>query len=557
MNLQSGGNCYLGQRYHWLMHRLLFWAIILPFLHACNTSADSGKKVFNINLEQGLTSLDPAFARNQFAIWMDNQLYNGLVQVNDSLQTVPAIAKTWEISADGKLYTFHLRGDVYFHDDPLFPNGKGRKVVAADFRYSFNRIIDPAIASSGGWIFNGKVNGPEDFLAPDDSTFVIRLKNPFPPLPALLTAQYCSVVPREVAEHYGKDFRSHPVGTGPFRFGYWKEGEILILLKNERYWEKDGDRQLPYLDAVKATFISDKQTAFMEFIKKKIDFFNDLDGSYRDDILSKSGRQTKKYQGKFKLLTNPFLNTNYLGILVDTSLAIVRNSPLRDLRIRQAINYAIDRRKLVKYLRNSIGTPGTSGFIPKGMPGFDAAAVSGYAYDPEKSRELLAEAGYPNGKGLPQITLQTSTTYKDLIEFIQGELAGVGIDCSVEVNQTSSLRDLIAKNSVNFFRGTWIADYPDGENYLSVFYSKNYVPVGPNYTNFKNKEFDRIFEAAYYEPDDKKRFAMYRQMDDIVMKNAPVVILYYDQLVNLYQNNISGYSLNAQNLMVLKRVRKM
>ena len=294
----------------------------------------------------------------------------------------------------------------------------------------------------------------------------------------------------------------------------------------------------------------------MEFIKKNLDFFNSIDGSYRDDILTKSGKITKKYKGKFQLRTGPYLNTEYLGILVDTNLAIVKNSPLRHKKIRQAINYAIDRRKMVKYLRNSIGKPAHSGFMPAGVPGFDCTKVKGYSYDPVKSRQLLAEAGYPNGRGMPGIVLQTSTTYKDLIEFVQGELNTIGIKCRVEVNPTASLRDLIAKKQVNFFRGSWIADYPDGENYMSVFYSKNYVPVGPNYTSFFNKDFDRLYESAFRETDNQKRYKIYREMDQLVMDEAPVVILFYDEFINLYQNNISGFSNNAQNLLVLKRVKK-
>jgi peptide/nickel transport system substrate-binding protein len=237
-------------------------------------------------------------------------------------------------------------------------------------------------------------------------------------------------------------------------------------------------------------------------------------------------------------------------------MAIVKSSPLRYKKVRQAINYSIDRKKMVKYLRNGIGTPGHAGFIPKGMPGFDMAEVKGYEYNPVKARQLLAEAGYPNGKGLPEITLQTITSYKDLIEFVQGELNKAGIKCRVETNQGSSLRELIAKNGVNFFRGSWIADYPDAENYLSVFYSKNYVPVGPNYTSYNNKEFDKLYEAVFLETDDEKRFKLYRQMDQLVLEEAPMVILFYDQLINLYQNNISGISTNAQNLLTLKRVKK-
>ena len=542
------------------MNKLTAFLLCVLTVHfiSCRPDQSASKKtVFNINLDEGLSSLDPAFARNQNTLWIDNQIYNGLVQIDDSLKTRPCIAKTWDISADGRVYTFHLRNDVYFQDDPLFKNGKGRKTVAADFVYSFSRLIDRKVASSGAWIFNDKIDCVTPFAALDDTTFQVKLQQPFPPFLSLLTAQYCSVVPREVVEHYGKDFRMHPVGTGPFKFKYWKEGEVMVLLKNEKYWEKDKDGStLPHLDAVRATFISDKQTAFMEFISGKLDFLNDIDGSYRDDILTKSGKVTQKYKGRFILNTGPYLNTIYLGMLVDSSVAIVKHSPLRLLKIRQAINYAIDKQKMVKYLRNNMGTPGSAGFIPMGMPGFDANKIKGYSYNPEKARQLLKEAGYPGGKNLPEIILHTTVGYRSLIEYVQGQLDRVGIKVSVEITQGASLRELVSKNGVNFFYGTWIADYPDAENYLSVFYSRNKIPFGPNYTGFNNKQFDKMFEQAYREENDEKRYALYRQMDNLVMQHSPVVILYYDKRVNLYQNNISGYSVNAQNLLTLKRLVK-
>lgn len=535
----------------------IFWIFSAIAISACSKkSEEQEKKVFNLNLDQNVTSLDPAFARNQNAIWMINQIFNGLVQVDQELNIVPCIAKSWQVSDDNLTYTFNLRDDVYFHDDPLFTGGKGRKVVAEDFAYSFYRLIDPKVASSGGWIFSDKVKDASSFKALNDSTFQITLIKPFPAFMKLLSAQYCSVVPKEVVEHYGKDFRSHPIGTGPFKFKYWKEDEILVLLKNENYWEKVGDTRLPYLDAVKVTFITDKQSAFMNFIKKDLDFFNSVDGSYRDDILTKSGKMTAKHKGKFQLIKGPYLCTEYLGILVDTSKAIVKNSPLRNKKVRQAINYAIDKPKLIKYLRNSMGVPAVNGFIPKGMPGFDSTRVKGYNYNPGLAAKLLAEAGFPNGKGMPEITLSTSTTYKDLIEFIQGELSAMGMKVKVDVSPNSSLRDMMAKNEVNFFRGSWIADYPDGENYLSVFYSKNKVPFGPNYTGYFNDEFDRLFEQSYYENDDKKRYELYYKMDNMVMENASIVPILYDQVVVMLQNNISGYPVNPLSLMILKAVKK-
>ncbi|MVN21565.1 ABC transporter substrate-binding protein [Mucilaginibacter sp. HMF7410] len=535
---------------------ILILLLALLFLSGCTSKDQSNKTVFNFNMDDLLTSLDPAFARNQNAIWCDNQIYNGLVQIDDSLKTKPCIAKTWEVSADGLRYTFHLRNDVFFHDATQFKNGKGRKAVAADFVYSFKRLTDPKIGSSGSWIFSDKVALKEAFEAPNDTTFIINLRRPFPPMLSLLTAQYCSVVPHEVVDFYGKDFRGHPIGTGPFKFKYWKEGEVFVLLKNEKYWEIENGHRLPYLDAVRASFITNKQTAFMEFVKHNLDFFNDIDGSYRDDILTKSGKISKKYQGKFKLITRPYLNTEYLGILVDTNLAIVKTSPLRIKKVRQAINYAIDRDKMVKYLRNSVGTPGHAGFVPVGMPGFEQQVVEGYHYNPDKSRALLAEAGFNNAHPLPEILLNTTTTYRDLVEFVQGQLNSVGIKTRVEVSQGASLREMIAKNSINFFRGNWIADYPDAENYLSVFYSHNKVPFGPNYTSFYHSDFDKLFEDSYQAKTDSARFKLYRQMDNLVMEESPVVILYYYKLVNLYQNNISGISTNGQNLLVLKRVKK-
>jgi oligopeptide transport system substrate-binding protein len=537
---------------------LFAFCFLLSALGCHHDNTSSRKTVFNINLDEGLTSLDPAFCRNQNTIWMDNQLYNGLVQIDDSLRVKPAIAKSWDISPDGLQYTFHLRNDVFFHDDPLFKGGIGRKTIASDFVYSFSRLLDPKIASSGSWIFSDKITTcKKAFIAIDDTTFRVQLKQPFPPLLTLLTSQIASVIPYEVAERYGKDFRNHPVGTGPFKFKYWKEGEVMVFLKNDKYWEKDKDGSpLPHLDAIRATFIGDKQTAFMEFVTGKIDFLNDIDGSYRDDILTKSGKVTQKYKGKFILNTAPYLNTMYLGMLVDTTLPIVKDCPLKMLKIRQAVNYAIDKQKMIKYLRNNMATPGDAGFIPAGMPGFDNKQVKGYTYNPEKARQLLAEAGYPNGKNLPGIVLTTTIGYRDLIEYVQGQLEQVGIHTRIEIVQSASLRELVAKNGVNFFYGSWIADYPDGENYLSLFYSKNKIPWGPNYTGFSNKEFDRLFEQCYHETDDQQRYALYRRMDNIIMQNAPVVILYYDKLVNLYQDNITGISKNPLNLLVLKRIVK-
>ena len=248
---------------------------------------------------------------------------------------------------------------------------------------------------------------------------------------------------------------------------------------------------------------------------------------------------------------HPYLNIEYLGILVDSNNALLAGSPLRFHKIRQAINYGFDRRKMILYLRNSLGTPAESGFVPVGLPSFNDSLVRGYHYDPDQSRRLLAEAGFPDGKGLPVIRLQTIALYSDMADFIAKQLGEIGIPVQVETVQKAFLLQLTASSQSLFFRGSWIADYPDAENYLSVFYSKN--PAPPNYTRFSNPRFDELFERAIREDNDSIRYSLYRAADQIVMNEAPVVPLWYDKAVRLVQPGVIGFVPNSLNLLELRR----
>lgn len=536
---------------------LICWLTISCRQEERNTSE---KTVFRYNESSGISSLDPAFSNDQAKIWACNHLYNGLVQLDDQLHPQPCIATHWEISKDGLEYTFHLRNDVHFHPDPLL--NPERTVTAHDFVYSFSRILDEKTASPGSWIFQSihrnENDQPDGFLAPNDSTFIIRLRFSFPPLLGLLGSTYASVIPKEVAEHYGKDFRKHPVGTGPFIFHAWYERTSLVLHRNPNYFEKDSDgKRLPYLDAIQISFINDKQTAFLEFLKGKLDFISGLDASFKDDLLTTNGKLKSKYTSKFRLETSPYLNTEYLGILNDTSLSIMKGNPLRDLRIRKAINYGFDRVKMIRYLRNGMATPGTGGMIPPGIPGFNDIMVKGYDYQPEKARKLLAEAGYPNGKGLPVITMSTSHAYQDLCEFMQGQLSEIGITINLEINQAAQHRQMVAKQQLAFFRGSWVGDYADGENYLALFNTANKAPAGPNYTHFSDNSFDRMYAEAMKETDDLKRAELYCKMDSLVMEHSPVIVLYYDKVLRLTHFSVEGLRINSMNLLQLKTVKKI
>lgn len=525
------------------------------FIFSCTDQRkDELREVFRYNESKGITTLDPAFARRENEIRPISQIFNGLLEMDDSLRIQPSIAKSWSVSRDGLTYTFNLRNDVFFHDHFLFPGGKGRRVTAADFVYSFNRILDPKIASPGLWVFSQvDTSGRQAFQAINDSTFTVRLVRPFSAFLGLLTMPYCFVVPREIAAHYGRDFRSNPVGTGPFRFKVWREGEKLVLEKNPSYFEKDSmGRQLPYLDAISVTFITEKQSEFLEFMKGNLDFLSGIQTAYKDVLFTRSGTLNPKYTDRFQLLTQPYLNTEYLGFMMDKS---VIKHPYQQKALRKAVNYGFDRTEMMKYLRNNLGTPAYNGFIPKGLPAFDKD-LNIYHYAPDSARKFLAQAGFPNGKGLPPVTLTTTADYVDICEYIQHELAGIGIPLQIEVSNGATFREMVAHSKLPFFRGSWIADYPDAENYLSLFYGKNFSPSGPNTTHFYNAEYDRLYERALTETNEMKRNELYRRMNRIITDEAPVVPLFYDMVVRISPVNIKNFSGNAMNMLRLKKVYK-
>ncbi|MFY0604154.1 MAG: ABC transporter substrate-binding protein [Flavobacteriaceae bacterium] len=525
---------------------VLFCCSILSCSNSNNNFDDT--EVFRYNEHSNITSLDPAFARDQRNIWAVNQLYNGLVQLDDSLHIQPDIAKHWTISEDGKTYTFTIRNDVYFHKHVLFGNDSTRLVKASDFEYSFQRLIDKNVASPGGWVLQNVAS----FKAVNDSIFIINLKQTFPPFLGLLAMKYCSVVSKEAIAYFGSEYRANPIGTGPFRFKLWVENTKLVLRKNPIYFEKDNfGNSLPYLEAVAVTFLPDKQSEFLQFIQGNLDFMKSLDASYKDDILSVDGQLQEKYRNQISMQTGAYLNTEYLGFYLDG----VEKDNVKNKHLRLAINHGFDRKKMIRFLRNNIGIPAMSGFIPKGLPSFNNQR--GYSYNPEKAKELIKLYISETGDTSPQITITTNSNYLDLCEFIQRELEKIGLDVQIDVIPPSTLRQGKASGKLPIFRASWIADYPDAENYLSLFYSKNFIPNGPNYTHFANPTFDRLYELSISEVDEKVRYTLYQQMDSILIAEAPVVPLYYDEVIRFSQKNVKGLGINPIDMLHLKKVKKI
>ena len=519
-------------------------------LASCSNQTKSSKEhlVFRYNESDNISSLDPAFARNKANIWAQNQIFNSLVQFDDDLKIKPDLAKNWEISNDLLEYKFTIRNNVNFHKHSQFKTPDSTRFVKAqDVEYSFKRILNPKIASPGRWVFD-KV---DSFKAVNDSIFSIKLKEPFPAFLGLLGMRYCSIVPHEIVDFYGNEFRSHPIGTGPFYFKAWDENTKLVLRKNPLFFENDEKgNQLPYLEAVAITFLPDKQSEFLLFIQGKLDYLNDIEDSYKDELLTPSGKLREKYKSNFNFNKTPYLNSEYLGFYMDQ-----QGSPLQNINFRKAINYAFDRKAMITYLRNGIGFPATNGFIPRGIEGYNNQ--KGFYHDIDLAKKYITKYQQETGDQNPSIRLATNSNYLSICEYIQREVKKIGVDIIIDVLPASTLRKQKNSGELEIFRASWIADYPDAENFMLPFYSPKFTPNGPNYTHFKNETFDLIYQESFNEPDIDKRKLLYQKLDSIIIANAPIIPLFYDEAVRFTPKSISGLSNNAQNFLYLKKVKKL
>lgn len=551
--------------------RMNFKLIVLSFLFvgffSCSEKEQlSDKKVFRYNEVSTLSSLDPSFGTYLANVWAVTQLYNAPLEFNDKLEIQPSLAKNWNVSDSGRVYTLNIRDDVYFHDHALFPDGKGRKCTAYDLEYTLKRVCDTTdIYNKGIWVFKDKVLKDAQgmisdtcFKAINDTVINIYLERSVPNFLQILCMPFCYVVPHEITEHYGRDFGRHPVGTGPFKFDSWDEGNTMIFLKNESYWKKDANGvQLPYLDAVEISFISDVNQSFRAFQLGYFDFVTRLNESVLDEVLYPDGSVKEEVEEKFTVFKGPYLATDYLGFQLDNTTEVYEddaNSPLLNADFRKALNYAVDRKRIVTLLRNGLGIVGENGFVPPAMPYFDAEKVDGYAFDPQKAIEHLKKSNYKASE-VKGVKLTIAKNYQELAEFLAKTWKEVlGVDVAIDMNDGKVCLDLAQTGRINFFKMGWLADYPDGENYLTLFTSSNFSPEGPNRVHYSNPKYDSLYDASSVITNPTERGVVYEEMDNLLLSESPIIVLYYGQILALTNKNVKGLHLNPMNNLVLETV---
>ena len=525
--------------------RILF-CVFLLCISCSKKEYNIQHNIFRYNETSVITSLDPLFSNTQSNIWVTNQIFNTLVELDENMMIKPVIAKDWTISPDGLKYVFSLRNDVFYHVSECFGSDSTRLVSASDFIHGLSRLANKEILSPGTWVLDYfDLNNTK---ALNDTILEINLKKPFPGFLGLLTMNYFAFVPPEAVLFFGDNFSSNPIGTGPFYFKYWKKNEKLILLKNKNYFEYENEKRLPFLDAVSISFIQQKESVFMNFILGNFDFISGLDHSFRDEFLDSGGSLLDKYSNQFLLLTNPYLNTEYLGVNVQK--AISDNSPLQFKDFRKALNYSFDKPTMIEYLRNGLVSAGVNGIVPKTLG--NCYDIQGYTYKPDTIKTLLKNVPNPSDR----IVLYTTQDYLDVCEYIQYSSKKFGINIDIEISSPAIHRELFSSGEASLFRASWIADYPDPENFLSLFYSKNKSPIGPNYTHFNNISYDSLYEMSFEINNFNSRCKLFHQMESILIDEAVIIPLYYDYAIRLVSKDVKGMSINAMNSLSLKKVDK-
>lgn len=531
------------------MNRWFIIFFVVFFSQSCQRENEKLPNFFYYNELSQVKSLDPAYARDLPHMWLVSQMFNTLVEIDDSLHIVPSLATRWEVDAEGRIYTFYLRKHVFFHQTPYHPREK--ECSAYDVYFTFQRLANPHTSSPGRWVtdpIDTLPNGKLYIEVVNDTTIRFHLKQPFGPFLHYLALPYTSIVPASYVEQIGKDFAFYPVGTGPFYLKTWKPDQLLVMVKNPRYFERDSlARPLPYLDGIYVRFIQDRQVAFMEFMRGGFDFISGFDPMLNFILFDENGQLKEKFRSKWYVQRFPFLNVEYLGMNVS-------QYPFDKKEIRQAINYAINKEKLIFYIRHGVGIPAFQGIIP---PSLLKNQVPPIAYNPSKARELLTKAGFNQFHPFPKITLYTTSTYVEFAEFIQHELMKVSIPVQIEVVPTATLREMMYQGKTMFFRASWIADYPDAATYFSLFYSKNKTPYGPNYTFFSNKTYDELFEKSQTTSNSNEKEMYYKHLNEILQEEMPVIPLFYDESIRLISRRVRGLTCNPFNVLKLKKVKKV
>ena len=555
-----------------------------------------GNETVSYSQTSRIRGLDPAIAGEVSSSLAISRIYEGLLQYDylaRPYKVIPALAAAMpEISEDGLTYTFKIRKGIYFQDDPCFPGGKGRELEASDFIYSILRVADVKNASSGFWAFNGRIKGINDFneaskgaeatdytmavaglQAPDRYTLRIQLNDAYPQLFYILAMHYACAVPHEAVAYYGKSFVNHPVGTGPYKLVSWRRNSRIEFVRNPKWAEtgrietypesgtpeqeqagllKDAGLPIPFIDRVVQYVIDDSTTAWMMFLSGQLGVSAISRDNWDAVITGDKQLNHALEQRNINLVSSPTLDIYYLGFNMADPVVGEGSTPeesTRHKKLRQALSCAYDFDEMNKFMNNRLYP--ISGPVPEPLAG-SLKKPSPYRFNLDKARALLVEAGYPKGID-PQtgrrleLTMElggATANTRQMMELMADMYQKIGIVLKASYNTWPAFIEKMNRRQSQMFQLGWVADYPDAENFLQLFYSKNESP-GPNHANYRNAEIDRLYEEIQTMLDSPERTEKYERMADIIVEDCPWIFMYQPMDFGLTHSWIGNYVSHA------------
>lgn len=540
-----------------------------------HTIQHSSEKVLVTLAESSIKGFDPAQANDVYANIEIAKVYEGLFEyhyLKEPSQLVPNLAAEMPaVSANGRVYTIKIKKGVKFHDNVCFEGGKGRELVAEDFIFSLKRVADPKVQSSWFSLLSNKIQGLDAWRekykdgtaadyseaiaglkALDKHTLQITLKKPWPQLTYVLALSFSYAVPREAVAHYGQEFLNHPVGTGPFTLEEFKpQLNKLLYKKNEAFRDKffpseasekykhmltDAGKKLPMVDKIITHILLEEQPRWLKFRKGAADFIELGNASIALEVVNKDGVAPYLQQKGVQLSHEP--EQAVYCYVFNNGHKLFKNND----NLRQAIALAFDRAGF-----NQLFYKGTAmlaqSIVPPGLAGHQPSYTNPYnSYNVAKAKQLLAEAGYPKGKGLPTIVLDVTanTTRRQMGEFFQKCMAQIGIKVKVVPNIFPELSKKVRQKQTMMHLMGWSSDYPDAENFLNLLYKSDQRMVGMG-ANFGDEEYNNLYEKATIMQPSPARTALYERLNSIAAEKLPAIYIVHKKYPVLYHGWVKNY----------------
>lgn len=546
--------------------------VTASLLTSCAKKQDASERVLNIVSSAEIKGFDPIMADDLYSGREVGKIYEGLLAyhyLKMPYELIPNLAEAMpEVSADGITYTFKIKKGVLFQDNEAFPGGKGRELEASDFVYSIKRLADPKNQAPGWWVLDGKLKGlnawadkhsklpttnydeeVEGLKAIDKHTLQFQLAKPFPQFLYALAMGFTSVVPKEAIAKYGKEFINHPVGTGPYVLPKFDQGKRIVYTKNPTFREKlypsdaspqfqnllgDAGKKLPLVDKIIVHVMVESQPAWLKFNKGEVDYFGVPKDNFGAAV--KDNKISGDLAGKGITLTiTPQLDMTHTSFNYDNKL-------FHNVNLRRAMYLAYDETKANSLFYNNTAFPAQSA-VPPGIAGNIADYKNPWkGPNLELAKKTLAAAGYPEGKGLPEIIydIPDSTTSRQMGEYFQKQMEQIGIKIKIQAAPWPEFQAKIKKRSSQMYGMAWGADYPDAENFLQLFYGPNSSP-GANGSNYNNPQFNKEFEQAVVMQDSPARTAAYEKLNKFLAEEVVSMYGVHRQAYTLQQAWLKNY----------------